>query len=150
MEEKILEAFNKLPDKHAYLNQITGKHETNPDLWVKQNILQSPEPVQQAFYKQLTEDYEKIAKKIEAERKEREWEIACKQMQVTCLKKLQETDWTQLADAPVDQKERKAYRKYREYLRKKYKQAKQDKYNGQEIGKIQDYKDWKRSYDLYN
>jgi hypothetical protein len=30
---------------------------------------------------------------------------------------LKETDWTQLPDVPLEQKEKKAYRKYREYLR---------------------------------
>ena len=147
IEENILEAFSKLPDKHAYLKQITGKFEPNPDLWVKQNILQSPKPVQQAFYKQLTEDYEKIAEKIKAEKKQKEWEINCKQVKATCLKKLQETDWTQLPDVPLSQKEKKSYREYRKWLRRKYKDVETNK-NSE--NKVINYEEWKKAYDLYN
>lgn len=147
MKDEILEVFSKLPDKHAYLKQVTGKYEQNPDLWVKENILQSPLPVQEAFYRQLTEEYGIIADKIEVEKKEKEWKLTCKQVKASCIRKLQESDWTQLPDAPLSQKEKKAYREYRKWLRKKHKDVETNKDSD---SKVIDYKEWKKSYDLYN
>lgn len=56
-------------------------------------------------------------------------------------KKLKDTDWSQLADAPIDTKERKIYREYRQYVRKKEKD-----YNEETIKnwKILTYKEYVR------
>lgn len=143
MKDKILEAFKKLPDKHAYLKQITGNYETNPDLWVKENILQSPEPVQKAFYKQLTEDYEQIAAKIKANKIKKDWEIACIRIEDECKKALNLTDWTQLPDAPITQQEKREYREYRKWLRNKYKRIKDKLDTNYNVFK---FKEWKKIY----
>lgn len=147
MKEKILETFRKLPDKHEYLKVSAGVDTKNPDLWVKENILESPLPVQEMFYKQLTEDYDKIEQKIQEKKRQLEWELGCKAAKEDCLKKLHETDWTQLPDVPLDQKEKRAYREYRKWLRRKYKNVENKIDNN---FKVMDYETWKESYDLYN
>jgi hypothetical protein len=144
MKDKILEAFKKLPDKHEYLKVYAGVDAKNPDLWVKENILESPLPVQEMFYRQLTDEYDAMMEKVRKRHEQLQFEIDCKIAKELSLRYLKETDWTQLPDAPLSQNEKMIYRRYRAWLRKRPKEIEQDAKGNRQVFKFEE---WRKIYE---
>ena len=109
--------WNILKDKDAGLPsfRILYPNIPNADLWFKQNILSSKEG--EKLLKSLEEYDKERLRKIQIEKtrayKKDQWAEVRKRRNII----LQSTDWSQLADAPIDSAKKKAYRNYRQYLR---------------------------------
>lgn len=92
--------------------------------------------LQKLFYK-VASGFKIKVQKEELDSTEELWSVLRKRR----LLKLQETDWTQLADAELDTETRKEYRQYRSYLRDLPKL-----HNDSSIihAKVYSFEDWKK------
>lgn len=111
------ERWNILKSKDAGLPAFRELYPNipNAELWFKQNVLSSKEG--ELVLKSLEEYDKKRLKQIDIEKTRKIKKDPWIHIRTERNSLLHNTDWTQLADAPIESKTKKLYREYRKYLR---------------------------------
>ena len=87
---------------------------SNTEIFFKQDILEAKN---EELAEQKMKKIEKADAQIKLEMEQRQIELENAKIRDQRVQKLRDTDWTQLADSPLDTKQKMEYREYRQYIR---------------------------------